>query len=292
MIHHETTFSASGSGAGAPPGPVPIGHNIYYQSWMPDERARAVFVLAHGAAEHSGRYDRFARHFVERGYGVVALDFPGHGRSDGTPGHVDRFSDFVDALDAVRARVSKDLAGVPQILLGHSMGGLIATTYLLENPPGLVGCVLSGPAIATDIEPGAFQMAMIRFLSRAFPKFGALRLDADGVSRDPEEVKRYVEDPLNHTGKLSARLVSELFESMNQVQEEAPRITIPLLILHGGADSMASPRGSELLAERAGSSDKTLEIYPELYHEIFNEPEREQVFADIERWCDAHLAPA
>lgn len=277
MIHDERTFTNAKDAS------------IYYQSWKPDGTPRAVIVVVHGVAEHSGRYERFAKYFVERGFAVFALDHPGHGRSNGTPGHVGRFSEYIQTVDQLCGRVAEEMRDIPQILLGHSMGGLICTSYLLQNQDAFLGCILSGPAIKTDVEPGAFQMALIRFLARALPKVGVLQLDSRGVSRDPEEVKRYLEDPLVYNGKLSARLVSELFEEMERVQVEASRISLPMLILHGGEDSMASPQGSHFLAERVASKNKTLEIYPGLYHEIFNEPEREQVFDDILRWLDELL---
>jgi alpha-beta hydrolase superfamily lysophospholipase len=277
MIHNEKTFTSEKDAT------------IYYQSWKPDGAPRSVLVVVHGLAEHSGRYERFARHFVEHGFAVFALDHPGHGRSSGTPGHVGRFSEYLASLDQLRSKIAEEMPGLPRVLLGHSLGGLISTSYLLQNQDAFLGCILSGPAIKANVEPAAFQMKLIRFLSRALPRTGALRLDSRGVSRDPEEVKRYVEDPLVYNGKLSARLVAELFDEMQHVQSEAARITLPLLILHGGADPMASPDGSRFLDERVASRNKTLEIYPGLYHEIFNEPEREQIFDDILRWLDELL---
>ena len=268
------------------------GNSLFYQCWEPEHGARAVFVLAHGAAEHSGRYDIFGRHFAARGYTVAALDHPGHGQSEGVRCHIDRFADYLEALDLFQQQVSADHPGVPQILLGHSLGGLIATSYLLQHQDAFAGCILSGPAIKTELAPGFLQMLVIRFLSAFFPTAGALQLDPSGVSRDPEEVARYVNDPLNHSGKLSARLVAELFRAMATVQSRAGEITLPLLLLHGGADVMASPEGSRFLEANVGSADKTLSIYPGLYHEIFNEPEREQVFADILVWCESLLSTA
>jgi alpha-beta hydrolase superfamily lysophospholipase len=268
----------------------PENATIYFQCWEPEHTARAVFVLAHGAAEHSGRYDIFGAYFASRGFAVAALDHPGHGRSDGTPGHVRSFDDYIDSLHLFQQQVSNDYPGIPQILLGHSMGGLIGTNYLLRNQGAFIGCVLSGPAIKTELKPPVWQMLMIRLLSRFFPKTGALQLDASGVSRDPAEVARYLSDPLNYSGKLSARLVAELFRAMGIIQARAAEITLPLLLLHGGADAMASPEGSRFLDAHVSSGDKTLHIYPGLYHEIFNEPEREQVFAEVLAWCEELLA--
>ncbi len=278
MKHREGTFTGAGKGS------------IYYQYWQPDEAPRALILVVHGASEHSGRYQHFAEHFVNGGYAVVAFDNIGHGRSEGTPGYVRRFSDFVDTLDIFQKQVSQDFPDVPQILLGHSMGGLISTLYLLRNQQRFAGCVLSGPAIKTELEPPTLQLWLIRSFSLLLPKLGVLQLDANGVSRDPAEVERYVNDPLNYSGKLSARTVSELFKSMNHVQQNASVISLPMLLLHGGADAMASPEGSRFLHQHISSADKTLRIYPGLFHEIFNEPEKEQVFGDIDSWLDRVLS--
>ena len=265
------------------------GLSIYYQYWRPQTPARAVILIVHGAGEHGARYIRFAEHFTGQGYAVVALDHPGHGRSQGTPGHIDDFNQYLQTLRQFHQQVVADFPDLPVILLGHSMGGLISSNYLLDHQSEFVGCVLSGPAIKTDLEPGFLQMLLIRLLARITPKAGALQLDANGVSRDPAEVELYVNDPLVHHGKMSACKLRELFAGMNTIQARAGEITLPMLILHGGDDAMASPEGSRFLDSHISSADKTLKIYPGLYHEIFNEPEREQVFADVQDWCEAHL---
>ncbi len=280
MKHSEDSFEGIG------------GAQIYCQCWQPDSAARALVIVVHGAGEHSGRYLHLAERFTERGYAVAALDHPNHGRSGGRYGHVDRFDQFLETLGIFHRRVRADFPGLPTILLGHSMGGLISCLYLLRQQTDFVGCVLSGPAIKTDIEPGALQMLLIRLLSAVAPKTGVLQLDANGVSRDPAEVEKYVSDPLVNHGKMTARKVSELFHAMNHIQQHAGSITLPMLLLHGEADSMASAAGSRFLHEHLGSADKTLKIYPGLYHEIFNEPEREQVLADALDWCDRLLTEA
>jgi alpha-beta hydrolase superfamily lysophospholipase len=259
---------------------------IFYQYWKPETAARAVIVIAHGAAEHSGRYQRFAEHFVGLGYAVAALDHYGHGQSDGQRCCLKSFSDYTDGLDIFRSKVAEDFPGLPLVLLGHSMGGLISANYLLRRQDAFAACVLSGPAVKTDLEPPLFQLLLIKLFSLVAPNMGVLQLDASGVSRDPAEVERYVSDPLNYGGKLSARLVSELFNAMNAIQSRAGEIQLPLLMLHGGDDALASAEGSRFLNEHVSSSIKSLKIYPGLYHEIFNEPEHLKVFADIERWLD------
>lgn len=268
--------------------------SVYYRYWKPLGEYRAVIVVVHGAAEHSGRYEIFAEHFVALGYAVVALDHIGHGQSDGQRVFIRSFDDYVQTLDLFCAQVRADFPDSPQILLGHSLGGLISSTYLLQadKQQQFAGCVLSGPAIKTDLEPPMLQLLAIRFFSWCLPKLGVLQLDAAGVSRDPAEVERYRNDPLNYGGKLTARLVAELFRVMQRVQANAASIELPILLLHGGEDSMASPQGSRFLDEHISSTDKTLKIYPGLYHEIFNEPERLQVFADIEQWLQRVLPTA
>ena len=277
MQHREGRFQGAGKA------------EIYYQYWLPEQAPRSILLIVHGAAEHGGRYARFAEHFVRLGYGCAALDHIGHGRSDGQPGYVRNFSDYVATLDTFREQLQRDFAGVPLVLLGHSMGGLISSCYLLQNQQDFAGCILSGPAIKTDLEPPWWQRTLIQFFSLVLPRMGVLQLDASGVSRDPLEVQQYLEDPLVYGGKLSARKVSQLFAAMQWVQEQAAEIQLPILLLHGSADSLTAPSGSEFLFENARSVDKTLKIYPGLYHEIFNEPERAQVFADIESWLEPRL---
>lgn len=266
------------------------GYSVYYQYWLPEQQPRAVLLVVHGAGEHSSRYRDLADYFCARGYLVAALDHIGHGKSDGVYGHIDRFSQYLETLHLFRGEVERDAPGLPLILLGHSMGGLIALAYLLQHASGIAACALSGPAVRTDLEPGPLQIAIIRTLGLLLPRLGVMQLDAGGVSRDSRVVEAYRADPLVHHGKLSARFVCELFSTMQRVQEQVAQIQLPLLLMHGEADVMTAPSGSVFVYENAGSADKTLKLYPGLYHEIFNEPEREQVLADLGSWCEAHLA--
>ncbi len=268
------------------------GQAIYYQYWTPGTDPRAVILLAHGAGEHSGRYAYFAERCCDAGLAVAALDHIGHGKSDGTYGHMDRFQDYLDTLALFQDQVTQAFPGLPLVLVGHSMGGLISACYLLEHQDRLMACALSGPAIKTELEPGFIQVTLIRLMSRFLPRLGALQLDSSGVSRDPEVVRNYNEDPMVNHGKMSARFVSELFQAMGRVQAEAGTISLPLLVLHGDADAMTAPSGSQFLYDAVGSEDKTLKLYPGLYHEIFNEPERDQVIGDLLSWLGERLPAA
>jgi alpha-beta hydrolase superfamily lysophospholipase len=266
------------------------GAKLHLQKWLPDEEPKAIILLVHGYAEHAGRYQYFAEHCVGRGYAVFAVDHWGHGQSDGTPGYVPDFSVFHDGVDQLLACAMQDFPNLPVMLVGHSMGGLISATYLLSNEAKFAACVLSGPAIKAAEEPSAFLKAVSGFLSRFFPKAGVLELDPNGVSRDPEVVADYLADPLVYNGKMGARLAAEMLNNMTHIQQNAGKISLPILLLHGEKDSLAAAEGSKFLDAHISSSDKTLVIYPELFHEIFNEPEKDAVLTDMTDWLDRQLA--
>jgi alpha-beta hydrolase superfamily lysophospholipase len=263
--------------------------SIYCQCWEPEATPKAILLLVHGAGEHSGRYTHVAEFFVGQGLAVSALDHRGHGHSDGKPGHIDMFDDYLVDLAVFHNEVGSRFPGVPIFLLGHSLGGLIACNYLLQQQDRFVGCILSGALIKSDLQPGWVQMGVIRLLALLAPRLGVMQLDASGVSRDAEEVKKYVEDPLVLHGKASARMVRELFAGMATLQADAADITLPMLMLHGDADVLTSPDGSRYLHQHISSTDKTLTMYPGLFHEILNEPERQDVLDQILSWCEARL---
>lgn len=262
---------------------------IFYRHWRCLQPPRAVVLLAHGMGEHSGRYQPLADYLCARQVAVVAPDHLGHGESPGTRAHVTSFEDYLQPLMQLRESIANWYPDTPCFLIGHSMGGLIAARLLLQQQQRFAGAVLSGAALQVEPPPPRLQRGIIALASRLWPTLGVLQLDAAQVSRDPKVVAAYEEDPLVHDGKISARLVNELFASMDAVAAGRGAITLPLLVLHGAEDVMTAPAGSKAFCEGAGSEDKQLRIYPRLYHEIFNEPEREQVYDDVETWITAHL---
>ena len=277
MKHREASFYA------------PNNASLYYQSWEPETPARAILLLVHGLAEHSGRYRELAEYFITAGFAVFAFDQEGHGKSDGVRGHIDRFSNYTSALETFTDEVREQNPGTPIFLVGHSMGGLISAATLVTRQSRFAGCVLSGAAVKAVDEPPRWLLFIGRMLSVLLPKMGQLQLDASGVSRDPDVVQRYISDPLVYTGKISARCVTELFNAMENLRAAAHKITLPILIMHGGEDSLAATEGSRILHEKISSDDKTLIVYDGLYHEIFNEPERHQVMADMKNWLNDRL---
>lgn len=266
------------------------GAKLHWQVWLPASAPSAGVVLAHGYAEHLGRYEHVAAYLTAQGIAVFALDHWGHGQSEGVPGFVPRFSAFTDGMEELLAAVEAAHPRLPLFLLGHSMGGLIAALHLATHQSHYVGAVLSGPLIIPTEAPSRLMQWISRLLSRIAPKLGVLALDATGVSRDPAVVAAYLADPLVYNGKVSARLAAEMFDAMARARAAAPGIVLPVLLLHGSEDRLTAPEGSRYLAAHLGSVDKTLKIYPGLYHEIFNEPEQAEVLGDVSAWVDAHLA--
>jgi len=264
--------------------------HIYYQCWLPEGDLKAVLLVVHGLAEHCGRYMNVVNRFVPSGYGVYAFDFPGHGKSHGKRVFVNRFEDYTRTLATFLDKVGALHHEAPLFLVGHSMGSLVSAVFLLDRQEGFAGAILSG-AGAVKV-PESISSATIlagKIFSVVMPKIGLIGLDVNGVSRDPSVVRGYVEDPLVHTGKTTARLAAEILKAMQRFPEEAARITLPILLLQGSGDKLVDPAGAQMLFESVQSSDKTLKMYDGLYHEIFNEPERDQVLGDMEQWLENHL---
>src|SRR4051794_4291419 len=260
------------------------GLEIYWQAWLPEGvPPRATIVLAHGASEHGGRYAWTGEQLAARGYGLYAIDHRGHGRSEGDRAVIDRMSHAIEDLHTLVERAADAQKDRPVVLLGHSMGGAVALSYTVEHEDALDALVLSAPLAALEAA-SPVQRAAGRVLSIVAPKLGVVAIDSTAVSRDPQVVKDYEADPLNHHGRLPARTVGELTSAIDGYPEAVKRFRLPMLVMHGTADRLTPIAGSEMVVENASSSDKTFKRYDGLFHEILNEPEREQVLGDIADW--------
>ena len=262
---------------------------LYYQGWLPEGEVRAVLLIVHGLAEHSGRYMNLVNRFVPLGYAVYGIDHVGHGRSEGRRLYVERFVDYTEPLKTYSDMARCWQPDKPVFLVGHSMGGLIGALYLIAHQEELAGAVLSGPAVKVPGKISPATMIIGRMLSALIPKAGLVSLEAEGVSRDPAVVKAYLADPLVCRGKMTARLGAEMIGAMERVGAEANRITLPVLILQGGADRLVDPSGARMLYEKVASSDKKLIVYEGFFHEVFNEPEHDRVLSDVEQWLAGHF---
>ena len=268
-----------------------VGHGgvpLHAQGWLPDAPPRDVIAIAHGYAEHGGRYGNLVERLVPQGYALYALDHRGHGRSGGRRALVDRMAwvieDFHDFVAQVRARHG----GQKIKLLGHSMGGNVAFGYALRWPQDLSGWILSGPLIGGS--PPAGQRLAIKLLSAIAPNLGTVALPPEAVSRDPAVVAAYAADPLVTVGKVPARTAHELFAPLPGYLAGAPGMNVPVLIQHGEADALVPLKGAKPTVDAIGALDKTVITYPGLFHEIYNEPEKDAVIADLARWLEAHPA--
>ncbi len=265
-----------------------LSKGIKYRHW-PVENPKACVLLVHGLAEHSGRYEHVAARFNARGVAIVGPDHIGHGASPGLRCHLDRFDEYIAPLTSLRAYIADWYPETPVFLLGHSMGGLIAVHVLLEAQDDYRGAMFSGPAFMTDSTVPSMTIWIARLLRRLFPKMGMLTLNAQEVSRDPAVVADYIADPLVFGGKITASLGLEILDAMELAIRRAGELTLPVYIAHGDADVMAAPEGSKTFYEGLSSADKTLDFWASLYHEIFREPEAEEVIARYVSWLEAHL---
>jgi alpha-beta hydrolase superfamily lysophospholipase len=244
-------------------------------------------VLAHGVSEHSGRYAHVARRLNGAGYAVYALDHRGHGRSDGSRANIGRISSAVADIGTLIGIARGERGDGKMFLLGHSMGGALALQFALDRQDELDGLVLSAPAAALEAA-SPVELFMGRVLSRVAPSLGVFPVDPETVSRDPEVVRDYEQDPLNHHSKLPARTVAELAGAIEEFPERLPTLTVPLLVMVGTGDRLVPPDASRMVEAEAGSADKRLIEYEGLYHEILNEPEQDRVMDDLVAWLDAH----
>jgi len=268
------------------------GRQLFERSWLPDGDPKASVVIVHGYAEHSGRYHHVAERLAGSGYAVYAFDLQGHGRSEGRRAFVRSLDEHVADLRAFLDRVSKRAPHLPLFLLGHSMGGTVVALLLVSDGQGLRGAVLSagGLTVQTGVVARIVQ-GLLAILARLAPHLPLGRLDSGDVSRDPAVVSAYDRDPRVYRGRMPAGTASALIRGIRRIRAAAENISVPLLVMHGSADSLTDPEGSRLLHGRAASQDKTLVLYDGLYHEIFNEPEREGVLDDVVRWLSQRSEP-
>lgn len=268
---------------------APDGTRLFERRWLPEASPRAAVALIHGYAEHCGRYEHVGTRLAARGYAVHAIDLRGHGRSDGPRALVRSFAEYLldtrTLLDSVRSAHP----GATVMLLGHSMGGTIVALAAVTDRPDVGGILLSGGSLTLG-GMGWLRRNVTLTLGRLLPRLPVVRLAAADISRDPAVVDLYAADPLVYHGRIKAGLLAAMLRALARIEEQAHVIDRPLLAMHGTEDRLTSPDGSRRLVERASASDKTLRLYDGLHHEIFNEPEQDQVLDDVLAWLDARSA--
>lgn len=256
------------------------------------ERPRALVALVHGLGEHSGRYAALATDLVKGRFTCVSLDLPGHGETSGPRGDIPSWDKLRDQIVPAMFTATRGLPDqppqLPIVLLGHSMGGIIALDYALAHPRGLSALVLSAPALRTAMPPW-WKLAMANVARVATPAGGFPNgLDPDGLSRDPEVVKAYRDDPLVHD-RISPRTYFAFMEAAQRCRRDIRGLQVPTLMFTGMADRLVDPKGALEAAGAAPHDMMRFVTWSEAYHESMNDTGRENVIKDVLAWLDAAL---
>ena len=265
------------------------GTQLHTQHWAPPSSPEATILLVHGYAEHCNRYGGVAQAFVAQNVCVHAYDQRGYGRSGGLRAYVDSFETYLNDLDHVLHAVRAQAPERPLFLFGHSMGGLVVLKYVLDRAPSLRGLLLSAPALEINPDLAPLLRRTAQLLGRLWPTLPTTRSPEDAISRDPTVVAEAEADPLNYHGRVLARTGAEMLRAGQNTRDRLHTLDTPFLVLHGTADSLTNPAWSRALYEQASADDKTIRLYDGLYHEIFHEPEKEQVLGDFTDWVRARL---
>jgi acylglycerol lipase len=264
------------------------GLQINIRSWRPDA-ARGVVAICHGVNSHSGYYTWAAEQLVASGLAVYALDLHGRGKSDGERFYLEKIDDYLSDVGALVALAKAREPGLPVFLLGHSAGGVVSCVYALEYQDQLAGLICE--SFAFQVAAPDFALAVVKGLSHIAPHAHVLKLPFADFSRDPSVVQAMNDDPLIAHEVQPTKTVAELVRADERLKREFPLITLPVFILHGTADKVTNPKGSQLFFDTAGSADKTLKLYEGHVHDLLNDLDKEVVMADIVRWLDGRLPP-
>jgi alpha-beta hydrolase superfamily lysophospholipase len=267
--------------------PLHDGTHLALRTWHPAASPVGTIVIAHGLGEHAGRYQRLADDFTSAGYVVRAADHRGHGASPGARGAVPAVEsmrdDILEALDAARA----DSPG-PLSLLGHSMGGAMAAWAMAHQPTAADALILSSPALLADLSP--VQKLLMHTMRRLAPDVAIGNgLNANFLSHDRAVVEAYTSDPLVHD-RITSRLAHAIMIAGESARAAAPRWATPTLLLYAGDDRFVNPRGSQEFASAAPASMVTARRFDTLYHEIFNEPARDEPVKAVLAWLRTRAA--
>lgn len=261
------------------------GLKLFLQAWIP-ETPKASLFLVHGLGEHSGRYAPLVDRLIKEGIAVFTFDGRGHGKSVSVKpdAFFESYEDYLKDVDALFGKVQSYFPDLPVFLYGHSMGGGLVAAFAIRNRPKVKGVILSSPAIKEAEGTSKLLIAISGFLSRWTPRLKVLKLDPKKISRIEEEVQAYITDPLNYTDPIMARPAYEVYQMMQEVQANAHKLDLPLLIIHGTADGLTNPKGSELFEERASSLDKKLVLFPGGYHELIHDLQSDEALKVLVEW--------
>lgn len=263
------------------------GVSYFGQLWSPDQ-PKAVVALLHGMGEHSGRYERTAQHLNEGGYAVISYDQIGHGKSSGKRGHAPDMDTLYRAVVHLLEEAETRFPNLPVFLYGHSMGGNVAANTLLRLKPDVRGAVLSSPWLELPTPPPSWQVLLGRIMMRLYPSFSdKTRLDPKAISRDPDEVKMYIDDEMVHD-MITPSMFFPMADAGQWALVQSQALKIPVYIMHGTDDSLTSHEASKKFAQSAGPHVK-LRLWEGGYHELHHDLERDRVLKEVIQWMDEQL---
>lgn len=259
------------------------GRNLKLFSYTNDIESEISVILLHGYAEHAGRYKRFLENLNSAGIRYLAFDQRGHGQSEGERVMVNSFDDFTSDLNQVVS--SFFVPGKKNFIYAHSMGGLVLLRYLEQyGDEILTGVVTTGAALKPDDSIPKILIKLSTMVAKIFPRLPTIKLDGSAVSRDPEEVRKYNEDPLNYRGGTKAKFGYEFLKAMHLAKEDLSKITLPFFVQHGTKDRLIDPESAQWIYDGINSQDKQLKYWDGLFHELLNEPEKDQISSAIINW--------
>lgn len=264
---------------------------FYMQGWEPQGSPKAIVCLVHGLGEHSGRYAHVGKALNGAAYALFGFDLRGHGQSGGPRGHFPSLETVLNDIHNFVHFQRQNHPRLPLFLYGHSLGGLLTLSYALRHPEGLQGVIVTGAGLRSALQEQKAKIMLVKALGSLIPTLSLKsELEVNGLSHDPAVVQAYITDPLVHD-KVSLGLGKAGLDAIEFCFARASDFKPPLLIMHGGADRITYPSGSEDFAKLAGETNKdvTLKIWEGLYHEIHNEPQQAEVFQVMIEWLDRHL---
>lgn len=264
------------------------GLQLFGQSWQPESQPQAVICLVHGLGEHSGRYTHVAAQITQAGYTLISFDLRGHGKSEGPRGHTSSYEALMKDISSLLEVANKQFPELSLFLYGHSLGGNLVLNYVIRRHPKLKGVIATGPWLRLAFEPSHFKIILAQITNYIWSSFSQKSgLDTKAISRDPEVVYAYENDPLGHD-YISARMFIGIHQAGQWALEHASEFSLSLLLMHGGDDKLSSVEASR---EFAGKITKncTLKIWDGLYHEIHNEPGKKEVLKFLVDWLDKEV---
>jgi len=266
------------------------GTRRYYRGWTLSGKASGTVVIAHGYAEHGDRFAELAAVFNAAGFDVWAHDHYGHGQSEGKRAVVPRFELFIEDTDIFISSIVSAGSPAPLFLYGHSMGGAISLLYAVQHQAKLSGLLLSGPVVRPGVQSSRFDRTMAGILSRIVPGMQYLPFDPYLLSRDSHVVEAYIQDPLVYSKKMKIGLGYQFLRAEELLSDAALKsLTLPVLIMHGGDDQTVLPLNSEVAYQLISSEDKTRHLFEGMYHEVHNEPGKQEVFDLVTSWIKARI---